>query len=912
MKNPKVSILVPICNVERYLRECLNSLVNQTLREIEIICINDGSTDSSLTIIREYERRDERIVVIDKPNSGYGDSMNKGLELAHGEYIGIVESDDFASLNMFETLYKEAVENDLDVVRSNYYAHRTGEDASCDYLVENLAVCGSYDKVFYPIDNPRVFMCQPAIWTSIYKKSMLDKEEVRFLPTPGASFQDTAFYFKAFYAAGRVKLLKDGYLHYRVDNANSSVKNQNKLFCVCDEYAEVWDYAKRDHDKFQIIKYWIPRQQYEGYLWNLNRLAPELQQRFYPRYVEEFSRIKQAGLIDSDRFDSRTLARLNKMTNDSEAYFLEQYGPTEPKRSVLVCCNALSIADAKTSVRTLLDKLSNDDEVFVISPDSDSLVFELKIESEGMGRLRSDADILQHRLLGHCDVAACRGENISIVALAATDANFDDLAAAADGEDAYSTDGKSYALRDVDLHAEDSSTLVTASVRAISKLDLNHIKRFPDNWASLLCSPCAPEAGAGAFYIAIDDAKEMACCLFDMSEPYEKVRVLYGQLLSVWSSVRKGYSALDWDQACRLREQYYSMASVNALFTPHACSDNSPFLSVVVPVYNVSKYLEECLDSVLQQSFNDFEVLLVNDGSTDDSLDLLEEVGSRDSRVRVLSQFNCGAGSARNRGIELARGKRIIFIDPDDKFATDHVFSDLIDAMDKSGTLICGGSLSLLKPSGKIKSEFSFDESFYHVSCEREVPLEQIWTDYGWIRFMYDSSLFVDGKVRFPQLNWYEDPVFFLRAVEKAGGCRVVPVDVYHYRVGYKETEWTVARVRDMLWGMGHNLAAADKLKMQELYVTIVHRFNHDYSDAILKQIKDPGVYEQLVAIQASINHGLINEHSAYDEPYYYLSPLYGDRKKRTVAVERLAHRIAESKTYVSVQRLIYKLTGRG
>lgn len=910
LKNPKVSILVPICNVERYLRECLNSLVNQTLREIEIICINDGSTDSSLSIIREYERRDERIVVIDKPNSGYGDSMNKGIELARGEYIGIVESDDFASLNMFETLYKEAAKNDLDIVRSNYYAHRTGEDSSCDYLVENLAACGSYDKVFHPIDNPRVFMCQPAIWTSIYKKSMIDKGEVRFLPTPGASFQDTAFYFKAFYAADRVKLLKDGYLHYRIDNASSSVKNQNKLFCVCDEYAEVWDYAKRDHDKYRVIKYWIPRQQYEGYLWNLNRLAPELQQRFYPRYVEEFSKIKAAGLIDSDRFDSRTLARLNRMTNDSEAYFLEQYGSTEPRRSILVCCNALSVADAKTSVRALLDKLSNDDEVFVVSPDSDSLVFELKNEFEGMGRLRSDADVLQHRLLGHCDADACRAENISIVALAARDANFDNLAATADGEDVYSTDGKNYALRDVELRVEGFSTLVTAALRAISKLDLNQIKRLPDNWASLLCSSCALEGGA--FGIAIDDAKEMASCLFDMSEPYEKVRLLYGQLLSVWSSVRKGYSSLDWDQACRLREQYYSMATVDALFTPHAYSDNSPYLSVVVPVYNVSKYLEECLDSVLQQSFNDFEVLLVNDGSTDDSLDLLEEVASRDSRVRVLSQFNCGAGSARNRGIELARGKRIIFIDPDDIFATDHVFSELIDAMDRSGALICGGSLSLLKPSGKIKSEFSFDESFYHVSCEREVPLEQIWTDYGWIRFMYDSSLFVDGTVRFPQLNWYEDPVFFLRAVEKAGGCKVVPVDVYHYRVGYKETEWTVTRVRDMLWGMGHNLAVADKLKMHELYVTIAHRFNRDYSDAILKQIKDPGVYEQLVAIQAAINHGLIKECSAYDEPYYYLLPLYGDRKRRAVAVERLARRIAESKAYVSAQRLIYKLTGRG
>ena len=213
MSKPKVSILVPICNVERYLRECLDSLVCQKLEDIEIICINDGSTDSSLSIIREYERRDPRIVVIDKPNSGYGDSMNKGIDLAQGEYIGIVESDDFAVVEMFETLYNAAKKDDLDIVRSNYRAHVTGQDPEDDRLVENLAACESYGKVFDPMDNPRVFMCQPAIWTSIYKKSLLDEHNVRFLPTPGASFQDTAFYFKAFYAASRVMLLKGGFLH---------------------------------------------------------------------------------------------------------------------------------------------------------------------------------------------------------------------------------------------------------------------------------------------------------------------------------------------------------------------------------------------------------------------------------------------------------------------------------------------------------------------------------------------------------------------------------------------------------------------------------------------------------------------------------------------------------------------------
>mgnify|MGYP000450017110 FL=1 len=91
---PKVSLLVPpFCNVERYLRVCLDSAVAQTLNDIEIICINDGSTDSSPDIIREYMEHDPRVKMIDKANSGYGDSMNRGLEMARGEYVGILESD---------------------------------------------------------------------------------------------------------------------------------------------------------------------------------------------------------------------------------------------------------------------------------------------------------------------------------------------------------------------------------------------------------------------------------------------------------------------------------------------------------------------------------------------------------------------------------------------------------------------------------------------------------------------------------------------------------------------------------------------------------------------------------------------------------------------------------------------------
>lgn len=105
---PKVSIIIPVYNVEKYLRECLDSVIQQTLQDIEIICVNDGSTDNSLQILKEYAQNDSRIKIIDKPNSGYGQTMNVGMQNATGEYIGIVEPDDYVELDMFETLYNTA------------------------------------------------------------------------------------------------------------------------------------------------------------------------------------------------------------------------------------------------------------------------------------------------------------------------------------------------------------------------------------------------------------------------------------------------------------------------------------------------------------------------------------------------------------------------------------------------------------------------------------------------------------------------------------------------------------------------------------------------------------------------------------------------------------------------------------
>ena len=115
----KVSVIIPVYNVEPYLEKCLDSLINQTLKDIEIICINDCSTDNSLNILEQFKNKDERIKLINlKENKGAAAARNEGLKIAKGEYLGFVDPDDYVDLNFYEELYKKAKQDDADIVKA--------------------------------------------------------------------------------------------------------------------------------------------------------------------------------------------------------------------------------------------------------------------------------------------------------------------------------------------------------------------------------------------------------------------------------------------------------------------------------------------------------------------------------------------------------------------------------------------------------------------------------------------------------------------------------------------------------------------------------------------------------------------------------------------------------------------------
>lgn len=264
---PKLSILVPVYNIEEFLPLCLETIKNQSFKDFECLLINDGSTDNSLEILKKTAKNDKRFRVIDKKNSGYGASLNLGLNEAKGDYIGIVEPDDFIHRDFYKTLFDNS---SADIIKASFmrFSGRTWESVPERVFHEvrkDFPVNGIKIK---PEENKRIFIVDPTIWSAVYKKSMLKKNKVEFLETPGASYQDAGFQFKAFASAKEIFCLEKPLYYYRIDNDKSSVKSDKKIEMVKKEFDEIDKYIKGKKNYQEIAD----TCRFRSYNWNLNRL----------------------------------------------------------------------------------------------------------------------------------------------------------------------------------------------------------------------------------------------------------------------------------------------------------------------------------------------------------------------------------------------------------------------------------------------------------------------------------------------------------------------------------------------------------------------------------------------------------------------------------------------------------------
>lgn len=287
----KVSVVIPVYNVEDFLGECLDSISNQTLEDIEIICVNDGSQDRSLEILNEYASRDSRFIVIDQENGGHAVATNRGMRHATGKYIFFMDSDDILELNALEDTYNVAEKRDVDFVifqAINYYMD-TGELVEAENYSMNALADSVGDSVFSWKDiREHVFSITVTPWSKLYNREFVMKNEITF--PEGLVFDDNVFFYDTLFAAERITFLKKHLFKrrwYSSSSTTSGAKHFTNYIQICDL---IWQTFFK-YDVFDEFKENLLRKKFKTIFYWYRRIKPEFKQLFYDYLKEDYERI---------------------------------------------------------------------------------------------------------------------------------------------------------------------------------------------------------------------------------------------------------------------------------------------------------------------------------------------------------------------------------------------------------------------------------------------------------------------------------------------------------------------------------------------------------------------------------------------------------------------------------------------
>ncbi|MDE6052607.1 MAG: glycosyltransferase, partial [Lachnospiraceae bacterium] len=287
----KVSVIIPMLNAASHIKECLDSVIRQTLQEIEIWCVDAGSTDGTPNIVREYSETDIRIRLLESDRKSYGYQVNMGIDAAEGMYIGIVEPDDYIWEDMFEKLYNAARENHLDFVKSNFYKFMDYMGKRHYQKWERSAWGNkvSYGSVILLKDTPQalVYGDHGNIWSGIYRREFIANKWIRLHETLGASYQDTGFALLCSMEAERIMFLEDAFYYYRQDNVGSSVSSQEKHSTIIKEYQWIWEQMQARKLTDEVSRSFYMAMKFHSYLWNYNRLYSDSRQKFLENLVKD-------------------------------------------------------------------------------------------------------------------------------------------------------------------------------------------------------------------------------------------------------------------------------------------------------------------------------------------------------------------------------------------------------------------------------------------------------------------------------------------------------------------------------------------------------------------------------------------------------------------------------------------------
>ncbi|MBE6499014.1 MAG: glycosyltransferase [Methanobrevibacter thaueri] len=294
----KVSVVIPVYNVEEFLGECLDSIVNQTLKDIEIICVNDGSKDKSLEILNYYAANDDRFIVIDQENGGHAVATNRGMELARGKYLYLMDSDDFVELNTLEEAYNYAEEKDVDFVIFQSMNYVTDEDRY--YKAENYSMEKVADFVGDSVFNYRdlgdlIFNITVTPWSKLYRTNFVRDCGATF--PEGLIFDDNIFFWDVLFSAKKIAFLRKHLFNRRWYSYSSTTAGDQRFLDSIDINNLMIDRFKK-YGAFEQHKKTLYNRKVNMTYNRFVDIKPEFEQMFFEKLHDDYKKVVNDGYYE--------------------------------------------------------------------------------------------------------------------------------------------------------------------------------------------------------------------------------------------------------------------------------------------------------------------------------------------------------------------------------------------------------------------------------------------------------------------------------------------------------------------------------------------------------------------------------------------------------------------------------------
>lgn len=286
-------------------------------------------------------------------------------------------------------------------------------------------------------------------------------------------------------------------------------------------------------------------------------------------------------------------------------------------------------------------------------------------------------------------------------------------------------------------------------------------------------------------------------------------------------------------------------------------------VSIIIPIYNMENYIEVSIESIQRQTLKELEIICIDDGSTDDSVSLLQKLIEQDKRIRLFFQKHQGAGSARNMGIQEAKGEYVIFLDADDFYLDESALQSMYDACINSGTAVCGSRRKNLQ-DGELK------ESSYRAFLQDNVLSGQVFSyqdyqmDYDYQSYLFSRKMLVDGDIFFPNYLRYQDPPFMVRAMYTAMQFTYVDKYLYCYRISNSVKKFNAVKTADLVRALLDNMQFAEKHNLDILWEKTVERLEYEYASLIVHSMGK----ENATILQLLIRANEMVSHVRQDETY--------------------------------------------